>query len=179
MKSRPKKRKKAKKPEQGTPRVYTLNVKLVSGLVTEEFVDRNPVVSRAIQIRGDQTLETLHYAIFDAFGRDDEHLYEFQFGDRPQARKNKRYVLPMGVDAPWFGFGDRQEPEEDLTRTTIESLGLRTRQKFWYWFDFGDDWWHRIEVLGVEDAAPRRKYPRVTKRVGASPPQYPDWDDED
>jgi hypothetical protein len=159
--------------------VYTLNVELVGGPVSEEFVDRNPVVSRAIQIRGEQTLEDLHYAIFDAFEREEEHLFEFQFGDRPQARNSKRYVLPMGMDTPSFAFLGRQEPEEDLTRTTIESLGLRTRRKFWYWFDFGDDWWHRIEVLGTEDAAPKCKYPRVTERVGASPPQYPDWDDDE
>src|SRR5512135_50291 len=32
-------------------------------------------MSRTIQIRGDQTLEDLHHAIFDAFDRWDEHMY--------------------------------------------------------------------------------------------------------
>jgi hypothetical protein len=29
-------------------------------------------------------------------------------------------------------------------------------------------------VLAVEDKAPKGKYPKVTKRVGKSPPQYAD-----
>ena len=48
-----------------------------------------------------------------------------------------------------------------------------------YWFDFGDDWWHQLNVVAIEDEAGRGKYPRVTKRVGESPPQYIDWDEED
>ena len=47
-----------------------------------------------------------------------------------------------------------------------------------YWFDFGDDWWHQINVLGIDTKIPPGKYPKVAKRVGQSPPQYPDMDDE-
>jgi hypothetical protein len=172
------KKRKRKKPDTRGTRLYTLDVELVAGRTTEEFDDENPTVSRAIQIRGDQTLEDLHWAIFDAFDRFDEHLCEFQFGSRPQGRKNKRYVLPMDMEDPWLGFGGPEETPEDLTRTTIESLGLRRRRRFWYWFDFGDDWWHRIEVVDVDDTVPRGKFPKVVKRVGKSPPQYPGWDEE-
>jgi len=49
---------------------------------------------------------------------------------------------------------------------------------FGYRFDFGDEWWHQINVVAVEDAAPTGKYPRVAKRVGKSPPQYPDQEEE-
>ena len=45
------------------------------------------MVSRTIQIRGAQTLDDLHNAIFDALGRYDEHRYEFQFGKKPMDRK--------------------------------------------------------------------------------------------
>jgi hypothetical protein len=43
---------------------------------------------------------------------------------------------------------------------------------FGYWFDFGDDWWHQINVVLIVEEMPAGDYPRVTKRVGASPPQY-------
>jgi Plasmid pRiA4b ORF-3-like protein len=43
-----------------------------------------------------------------------------------------------------------------------------------YWFDFGDDWWHQINVAAIDDKVPRGKYPKVVKRVGKSPPQYLD-----
>ena len=167
-----------KKPDTRGTRLYTLDIELVDGPVTKEFDEENPTVSRAIQIRGNQTLEDLHWAIFDAFDRDEEHLYEFQFGSRPNARKHKRYALPMDLEDPWLDF-DAEEPAQDLTRTTIESLGLRRRMRFWYWFDFGDDWWHRIEMVDVGEPAPRHKYPKVVKRVGKSPPQYPNWDEDD
>ena len=62
--------------------------------VTEKFAKKNPEISRTIQIRGDQTLEDLHHAIFDAFDRGEEHMYEFQFGKRPMDPKGPRYVLP-------------------------------------------------------------------------------------
>ena len=68
-------------------RLYTLEVFIISGPVAKKFAKKNPVVSRTIQIRGDQTLEDLHHAIFDAFGRWDEHMYEFQFGKGPMDPK--------------------------------------------------------------------------------------------
>ena len=50
-------------------------------------------------------------------------------------------------------------------------------QSFGYWFDFGDDWWHQINVEAIEDKVPRGKFPKVTKREGKSPPQYPAEDE--
>jgi hypothetical protein len=62
-------------------------------------------------------------------------------------------------------------------RTSIESLGLKVEQSFGYWFDFGDDWWHQINVEAIEDKVPVGKFPKVTKRVGKSPPQYLEEDE--
>jgi Plasmid pRiA4b ORF-3-like protein len=130
-------------------------------------------LSRTIQIRGDQTLAELHRAIFDAFDREEEHMYEFQIGGKgPMDPKARRYVLPACMD-------DEDKPAGDVKRTTIGSLGLRVNDVFGYWFDFGDDWWHQINVVAVEERAARGKFPKVTKRIGKSPPQYGDWDEEE
>ena len=64
-----------------------------------------------------------------------------------------------------------------MDQTTIAGLGLAVGDRFGYWFDFGDDWWHQINVEGVEDKVPRGKFPKVTKKVGKSPPQYSDEDE--
>ncbi len=61
-----------------------------------------------------------------------------------------------------------------LTRPRSMSLGLKVGRSFGYWFDFGDDWWHQINVEAIDDKAPKGKFPKVTKRVGKSPPQYAD-----
>lgn len=160
----------------GGPRLYTLDVFLFSGPITTKFAKANPVVSRTIQMRGDQTLEDLHHAIFDAFGREEEHMYEFQFGKGPMDPDAERYVLSMSYGA---SVGDERPAAGRVDQTTLDSLELQEGDRFAYWFDFGDDWWHQVNVEGVEDVVPRGKYPKVTKRVGKSPPQYVDWDEED
>jgi hypothetical protein len=139
------------------PRLYTLEVFIVEGPMTEDFLDENPVISRSIQIRGDQTLGQLHDAVFAAFDREDAHLYEFQIGGAgPMDPEARRYTHPMAVADP-FAEGARAG---DAERTTLESLGLETDEAFSYWF-----------------APPRGRFPKVTGRVGASPPQYVDWDE--
>jgi len=63
-------------------------------LLTEEFVKKNPVIARTIEIEGSSTLANLHEIIFEAFDREDEHLYEFQFhGKRPSDPNAKRYGI--------------------------------------------------------------------------------------
>ncbi len=74
-----------------TPRVYTLQVFLTDGPVTKAFASKE--ISRTIQIRGDQTLQALHRAIFKAFDREEEHLHEFNFGKGPYDRNGPRYTL--------------------------------------------------------------------------------------
>ena len=120
--------------DQGNVRLYTLEVFLLSGPITEKFAKKNPVVSRTIQFRGDQTLADLHHAIFDAFDRFDEHMYEFQFGKGPMDPKAPRYVLPGAYEG---GTGDEKRPAGRVDQTTLDSLGLEVRRSFGYWFDFG------------------------------------------
>ena len=139
----------------GPARLYTLEVFLIGGPVPESFAGK--VISRTIQIRGDQTLQDLHRAIFEAFDRWDEHAYEFQFGKGPHDPQGKRYVLPHMLDER-----DKQPNiAGDVTRTKLDSLELRVEQPFGYWFDFGDDWWHQIDVQSIDDQdTTRTSFPR-------------------
>ena len=61
-----------------------MNVFIVGGPVRDDFIEQNPVISRTIEIQGNQTLENLHYGIFGAFEREEEHMYEFQIGGEGQ-----------------------------------------------------------------------------------------------
>jgi hypothetical protein len=79
-----------------------------------------------------------------------------------------------------LGAEDEENPPAgQVDETTIESLGLKVGDAFGYWFDFGDDWWHQINVEGIDDKVPKGKYPKLTKQVGKSPPQYPEEDEDD
>jgi hypothetical protein len=155
--------------------IYTLEVFLIGGPITEEFAKKNRIVLRTIAIRGDQTLEDLHNAIFEALEREDQHMYEFQFGGKgpndPQARRYGLASLAAAEEEGEIG---------DVRKTTIDSLGLKKDEAFGYWFDFGDDWWHQVNVTSIRNQkTPEGTYPRLTKKLGKSPPQYAEFDEED
>ena len=166
----------SKKKETNQDLVYVLEVFITDGLVTETFIEQNPIISRTIEIKAKQTLKTLHQAIFEAFDREDEHMYEFQVGGNgPYDPQSKRYGLSMA----FMNEFDENRQAGDVAKTTIGSLNLQLNQSFGYWFDFGDDWRHQIDVMDIKKAKPKKKYPIVTQQTGESPPQYVDWDEED
>ena len=153
--------------------IYTLEVFIISGPVDKKFVKKNPVLSRTLEIRGDQTLAQLHEIIFEAFDRFDEHLCEFQVGGKgPQDAKARRYSFSSTDDEI---MGDKLAG--DVRETVMDDLKLKKDAAFGYWFDFGDDWWHQINVLSIEQKNPKGKYPKITNRVGQSPPQYMEMDE--
>ncbi len=156
--------------------LYVLEVFIIDGPITERFIEQNPVISRTIEIRSDQTLANLHAAIFKAFDREEEHMYEFQIGGKgPHDPQAKRYGLSVALQNQF----EEDRYAGDVAQTKISSLNLKIDQAFGYWFDFGDDWWHQINVIDIKQATPRKRYPKVTDRTGASPPQYIDWDEEE
>lgn len=144
--------------------LYVVTVFLLSGPVSEKFA--NKFICRVIEIRGDQTLEQLHDAIFQAYDRWDNHEYEFQFGKRS-----------FDPDGPNYGVSGQQpgkKQDGDARTATLDDLELKPGRVFGYWFDFGDNWYHHIQVERIERAIPTVTYPRVIRRVGKSPPQYGD-----
>jgi hypothetical protein len=147
--------------------LFTLDVFITEGEMSDEFCDANPEISRTIEIRGDQTLAQLHDIIFKAFDREDEQMYEFQVGgEGPEDEAAQRFVMPAML-------GDAKGLKNVLT-ATLGGLGLEEGQPFGYWFDFGDNWWHQINVVSIGDVLPAEKLPRITGSTGASPPQYMD-----
>ena len=84
-----------------------------------------------------------------------------------------KYVLPMAAKV-----SEDDSIAGSVDNTTIDSLGLKKGRAFDYWFDFGDDWMHQINVEAIDDNVPPGKYPKITKRVGNSPPQYLEEDEE-
>ena len=138
---------------------------------------------RRIALEGNHTLDDLHWMIFSAFDRDDEHLYSFYF-PRPGTKKLSmsrmrdaiEYACPFscGTGGPVDGGAERSAAEAKL-----QALKLQPKQVFFYLFDFGDEWWHQITVEAVDAPAEKGKYPRILDSRGQSPPQYPDLDEED
>jgi hypothetical protein len=85
-------------------------------------------------------------------------------GKRPYDAKNE--IGSPGADA-----------RRRADRVTLGELGLRTKQKFLYLFDFGDDHLFDIQVMKINPKAPPGMYPRVVGEHGGSLPQYEDEDE--
>ena len=136
---------------------------------------------RRIEILDNQSLDQLHETIFIAFDRYDPHMYSFYFtkpGSKARGRfaNAPEYTHPYAVeeDSDW-----EHKRTHDASITKISNLNIRVKDKFEYLFDFGDEWLHEITVERVLDIFPKGDYPNITERKGESPPQYPEYDDEE
>lgn len=127
----------------------------------------SPEVWRKIEVKGSQTLHRLHEAIFQAYERYDEHLYAFFLSNKPWDSSSE------------YGIPDPESSAKNAKRARIDSLGLQVRKRFLYLFDFGDEWWHSIELLGIKEEEPRGRYPRIVGSQGEAPPQYPPYEEDD
>ncbi|NOQ22391.1 MAG: hypothetical protein GQ565_07060 [Candidatus Aegiribacteria sp.] len=166
----PAKKQKHEKPEAGQTqddRIHVIKVSLI----------HDKTVYRKIAIKGNQTLEDLHGAIYNAFDREEEHLYSFFFPDKPT--KSQRTIMDS-LEYTITGMADDlfDKEQNDASEATIQSLKLRMKQKFYYLFDWGDEWWHELTYEGVKEIR-AEDLPAVIVAKGESPPQYPDYDEED
>lgn len=126
---------------------------------------------RKIAIRGNQTLATLHDAIFNAFDRDDDHLYSFYFPSKPTSTSRSRLH-----GAPQYGC-PYSETDDKADSTRIDSLHLKLKARFEYLFDYGDEWWHEITLEAIQPQRSEVVYPNIIASQGDSPEQYPDDED--
>jgi len=147
--------------------VYSLKVRLTGGPLTEAFQKANPLVERTIEMRGDQTLHELHKAIFRAFEREEERLYQFDFEATAHDPVAKVFVRQKT---------DGVQNERIAADQTLMFLRLKVADTFQYLFDFEANWKHAIDVLAIEREATGARYPRIKDEVGASPLQLPAQD---
>jgi len=110
--------------------IYTLEVFIITGPASKKFIKKNPVISRTLEILGDQTLVELHEIIFKTFNRFEEHLYEFQVGGKgPNDPKARRY-----------GPGEANETIElagDVAQTVMDALKLKKDESLYHLNNLG------------------------------------------
>jgi hypothetical protein len=116
-----------------------------------------PRVWRRLEIPAGYNFNRLHQVLNAAMGWLDMHLHEFEVA-------GKRYG--DGVDMA--AEADAALPEADLV---IGDVARSRQHRFAYWYDFGDDWWHTVEIESVVPALSGVFYPRCTDGAGACPPE--------
>jgi hypothetical protein len=117
-------------------------------------------IYRTIELRSEQTLDELHFAIQQAIHWDADHLYSFYMN-------GELYDDRYGFSCPY---------EEDRPPWTDEAvlgeLGLVLGHKFLYYFDYGDSHKFEVEVVAIHPQADDEKYPRVVEAHAEAPAQY-------
>lgn len=125
------------------PRVHTIKVSL-------RYM--KPLVWRRLQVPSSTSLAELHQIIQVAIGWEDCHLHQFE------------------VHGTYFA-----DPAHSLDDTMDESrsrlVRLQAGDRFTYWYDFGDDWYHDLQVESVDRADPSLSYPRCVAGRRACPPE--------
>ena len=144
--------------------LFTLEVTLVDGPMRDSFRVHNPKIMRTLLMPEHSTLAELHQAIFAAFDRSEQAMYEFQTGGlRLMDIRAKQYVLSAAKD-DHYGLVKGM-----VELTKLSELGLKPGNVFLYWFDFEHDWIHHIKLAAVSQVD-KGEYPQITLRIGDSPP---------
>ena len=139
--------------------ILTLTIKLVRGYNAQTW-------KTTLEIDESATLEDLHKATQKAVDFDDDHLYEFYIARTERSRER-------------ISFDDENEGLYECTLSSV--FPLETGKKFFYLFDYGDNWLFQITPSRKKPFSPVAgiKYPRVIAEFGTKPQQYPDWDEDE
>lgn len=73
---------------------------------------------------------------------------------------------------------EEDEPR-NVRETSLDSLALKTGQKFMYLFDYGDSHEFTVRVERIGEVSSAHTYPRLVESVGEAPEQYPAWDEDE
>jgi hypothetical protein len=118
-----------------------------------------PPIWRRIQVP-DGTLDKLHEHIQTAMGWRNSHLHEFTINGR-------RYGDPELLD-------DCGSERDFLDSTEIRVSQVLAKEsemvRFFYDYDFGDNWRHEIVYEGISPADSGERYPRCIEGAGGCPP---------
>ncbi|MEE9425056.1 MAG: hypothetical protein V3V18_08740 [Methylococcales bacterium] len=138
--------------------IWTFKIELILGyLAEEEWIC-------VIEIDCSSTLEELHFAIQDAVGFDNDHLYEFYIARTERSRDRVRF----------------DDENEEIYELTLDDLyPLDKGKKFFYLFDYGDHWLFNLSKSRKKSQQPEKdiKYPRIIEKTGKNPEQYPEWEE--
>ncbi len=121
---------------------------------------------RTLLVPENCTMLQLHFIIQESFGWLNAHLFEFSDA---KGRATMRVGIPDDFDD--FGGPEKMEAHEVLLKNSF--LFENGAKPFWYNYDFGDDWWHKISFLKLtqKEIDAFTGIPYCMDAVGKCPPE--------
>lgn len=123
--------------------------------------DIEPKIWRRIEVPETYTFWDLHVAIQDVMGWLDCHLHQFLIKD-PRTRKKVEIGLP---DEDYLDDMLAGWEEKIANYFTMENKSAD------YVYDFGDDWFHKIQLEQIHPVEKGQIYPLCLKGERACPPE--------
>lgn len=125
-------------------------------------------IYRKVLIPSNITMDELHLIIQVAMGWENCHLYEFS--DK-KGKCKIRVQFDIEEDDLW---GNDAESFDAGELSLLDFLEHTDGKTFWYWYDFGDDWWHKISIQKVTKKDLTEfdgETPLCTEATGLCPPE--------
>ena len=131
-------------------------------------------VVREIEVLKSSNLHKLAEAIVKSYYFDFDHAFGFFSTISEQYYKSeKKYEL----------FADMEDIEptgaESVKSTKVSEVWKNLGDKMLFLFDYGDNWLLVVELIKFGEKEAKKKYPRVVKKVGLAPEQYPEIDEDE
>lgn len=125
--------------------------------VRVELLDIEPVIWRRILVPDDMPLVGFSAVIQGAVGWQASHMFGFEIA-------GKRYDLKFEDDDL---DDERSLPVEGVIVRDVLKPGVEAM----FQYDFGDDWWHKLDILDHRGIAKGDKPPRCLDGERAGPPE--------
>jgi hypothetical protein len=95
----------------------------------------------------------------------------FYIGEQEYALTSPEELLPTALVKKLFP----DDKPASVKHAAIDDFEFDVGDWFTYLFDYGDEWWHVVELIKIEESQRSNpRYPCVIEKHGESPPQYPD-----
>lgn len=130
-------------------------------------------VYREIEILSSQNLSFLAKTIIKSFGFDFDHCYGFY--EHLQNPYKSQQIFKLFTDLP----EEEHTPGAlGVTHVKINQSFEKIGKKMLFLFDYGDNWQFVVELLSINPSKMNTKYPRVIRKIGQAPEQYPPLEEE-
>ena len=142
--------------------------------IFKTYLFRDKKIIREIEVQDGLNLYKLAEAILKVYDYDFDHAFGFfsDISEYPYKSKNK-YEL----------FADMEDIEptgaESVKKTKISDVWQKVGDKMLFLFDYGDNWLFVVELVEFGKKEVRKKYPYLRQKIGVSPEQYPEIDEEE
>ena len=129
-----------------------------------ELDGSEPKIWRTFQVEADTTFNQFHKIIQKVMGWEDYHMYDFKVG--------KTNIVDSRSECFGGGFDFGQPKDIKANKVKLADMIEKKGQKFYYFYDMGDYWEHKLTVKKIFEAEDDDiNYPVVLEGERACPPE--------